>query len=439
MPLISPANISNVVLEVWGSVELFEKIMDVLLSKEIDGKPLMLREGNSFLLQATSRVEIEIVLRDPQGIIHELEIEKHGERALQAYVSNLSSSIEKENSTNQIMVAMVEIDKLNGEAYDHKQGTRIGLARVGRISQFIHPLEGKNADDERILSGFMDLLSDAGFLRHNWSAFDSDKTIMSLSLIKNKKAYVPVITRMIGQNVELKIHGLNEWLSPSQGLLSAENAKEIYKDKFVETINKDRLRRFLVENIKDTLIRADQRLYLLLDATLRHGWMNQLTNSNLNIDTVPYLDNLLKSDARIKVIRINTTDEIPQYRIIKKEDEQGVNKDSGLFRDPKGIYYSVGLRPSTWKKQRNEFNKYDQPNVQLLQQRAVEIIPLGLSDENERDEVAHMIDRLRKMNLTYEKHTEQPYPTHKVSAIRKYIEDNAAIDFVDEFEDDVIL
>lgn len=438
LPLITPSGITKVLLEVWGSIELFHKVTTVLSTKEIDDKTLVF-EGNRLFLEADKSVEIEIVHKDPTGIIYELEVEQYGVKAFQNYVAKLANKVRKEDSIDQVVLALVEIDNLKGKDFDHKQATRVGLARAGRLSQFIHPLENAGADEERILNGVMDLLSDAGFLRNNWSAFESDGTIMSLSLIKNKKEFVPVITRIIDHDVQMKLLGIEEWLTPQNALLKAENAKGLFKDNKNNTTNKDRLRRFLVENMKETLNNFNQKLYLLLDATLRYGWMEQMSNPKLEIGRIPFFDNQLTNDKRIEVVRINTTDDVPQYRIIKGENDDGVNKESGLFRDPKGIYYSVGLRPSTWKTQRNEFTKYNQQKKQLLQQRAVEIIPLGESEEKTRDEIAYMIDRLRKMNLTYEKHTEQPYPIHKAMAIRKYFVENDIFDYVDEFEDDVLI
>ena len=56
----------------------------------------------------------------------------------------------------------------------------------------------------------------------------------------------------------------------------------------------------------------------------------------------------------------------------------------------------------------------------IFQQRAVEIIVSG-AEEDERDELACMIDYLRRMVVTFEKHTQLPLPMHTVRSIKNIL------------------
>ncbi|MGR5973105.1 RNaseH domain-containing protein [Bacillus cereus] len=74
----------------------------------------------------------------------------------------------------------------------------------------------------------------------------------------------------------------------------------------------------------------------------------------------------------------------------------------------------------------------------IFQQRAVEIIVSG-AEEDERDELACMVDYLRRMVVTFEKHTQLPLPMHMVRSIKKYIAQDDVYIQQDDWEDDIIL
>lgn len=74
----------------------------------------------------------------------------------------------------------------------------------------------------------------------------------------------------------------------------------------------------------------------------------------------------------------------------------------------------------------------------MLQQRAVEYIPLGTENENESDELALLADHLRRLGLTYDKHTIFPYTMRVLSSLSKYITGNEDdYDYDAEFEEEV--
>jgi hypothetical protein len=165
--------------------------------------------------------------------------------------------------------------------------------------------------------------------------------------------------------------------------------------------------------------------------------LDVLQNPRIQYEVVPYLNERLANESRIKFIRINTTTlDVPQYRIFDPENEDTPKKESGIFKDPLGIYYGVGGRPSAWQGSRVTDIKFTSPSKLLLQQRAVECIPLGPLDENERDELAYLVDQLRRVGLTFDTHTVDPYPIKVLNILSKYLTGN--IDFFDDgFDDEV--
>jgi hypothetical protein len=74
----------------------------------------------------------------------------------------------------------------------------------------------------------------------------------------------------------------------------------------------------------------------------------------------------------------------------------------------------------------------------LLQQRAVEYIPLGAKDDSEMDELAILADHLRRLGLNYDKHTILPYTMRVLNSLSKYITGNEDdFDYDAEFDEEV--
>lgn len=93
---------------------------------------------------------------------------------------------------------------------------------------------------------------------------------------------------------------------------------------------------FMVRAIENQLSHDVNQLTVIINAMLRNGWLPAIRNTDIKFDKV-YLSERLANDARIKFIRINTTNEVPQYRIIEKDTEDDFNKAAGIFKDPLGF------------------------------------------------------------------------------------------------------
>src|SRR5690625_3367001 len=108
-----------------------------------------------------------------------------------------------------------------------------------------------------------------------------------------------------------------------------------------------------------------------------------------------------KEKERVRVVRVNMTDEVPAYRI-NRGGNVGYNFASGLFKGVVGLYYSISGKPSSLRRVAAGASKYKAPHIYIAQQQIVEFIPLGCSSEEERDEIAKYVHKLRRLIIAYE-------------------------------------
>jgi len=158
------------------------------------------------------------------------------------------------------------------------------------------------------------------------------------------------------------------------------------------------------------------KIIVLADARLRNWW-DAFKNGDIALAKSPLNFDSLANYSRVKVVRVNTTEELPQYRI-NPQGQEKVNRYSGLFLEPNGIYYSVSSRPDTMKGTALEGQKFMSPNKQYLHQRLVELIPLGCADVEERNRLADLVYQMRRLTIAYDAHTVMPYPLHILNSLK---------------------
>jgi len=426
LPLYAPYGLEELQLEVY-SYGITEKVKEVLIKKDL---AIATEENSCFVLNTEPKVKLNILECSPEGIVQDLDYEYYKNKAAIKHIQNLVQKIGKcETNT----VSLVEIDSYENDKIDPKQAIREGLARTGRISQFIHPLEYDNAGEERIYKALLDLLGDKGFRKRNWNKFSYTGTILSISLMKVKREkgteYLPVLTKIEGETIHYKIYGDEKWKPIDASILS------VYSHRlFLQNKESAKLKQFIVNELLQTLNRTGEKVSFIVDARLRYGWLPELANPKVQLEEIPKFDDMLATFPNLRVIRMNQTHDVPRYFIHEKDSY--INKKSGLYRDEVGMYYSVGLRPVTMQGA-NHAKKIDAPTKMMGQQRAVEIIVSG-APEDERDELACMTDYLRRMVVTFEKHTQLPLPMHMVRSIKKYFGSDEMYVQQDELEDDIV-
>lgn len=420
----------RIIIEVYSSEAMFQTMKEVYTTeqKSLEKKPVIFNRQiseNVYGLNCDKDVVVEFVHCSSEEIVSELEVGKYStDNAFNKRVNQINKLLKNRNSScDNRTLALVEIEpkenwSKNG---DPKRAIREGMKKARRLTQFIHPLSGEEkGDTARIINALLDLLNDAGFLSSNMTKLDFKGPIFSFNILKEVNKYLPVVSKMDGTEVMLKILGIESWLSLAEAPFYLEQAKML-ENPTKWNQSKQVFEEFMIRAIEGELDQNVKRLTVVLNATLRNGWLPALRNTDLQYDKVPYLSERLANDTRLKFIRINTTNDVPQYRIIEKDAEDEFNKASGIFKDPLGIYYGVGGRPSTWTGTRTDDIKFLSPSKLLLQQKAVEYIPLGEMDDLERDDLANLVDQLRRVGLNYDKHTIYPYGIRITKILSKYL------------------
>lgn len=466
LPIISPKD-QDIIIEVYSSEEMFEamkkaytklhKFIDII-PKGGEGVAIFKRQisDDIYELNSDKVVTVEFVRRDPEGIVSELEI---GTYSADIAYSKLVERIKKKLGSNtsycvKKTLALIEINGKDSwrDGADPKAAIRDAMKQSGRLSQFIEPLtvigdhsepisvesdedKGSKADVGRMVNALLDLLNDTGFLSHNVTKLNSSKPILSFNVLKEGKDHLPVVSKMDGTEVMIKMLGVDTWIPLGDAPFHLGSVKMLKQPQRYNNSSAV-FKAFVTQVIENELACDDRQVVVMMHAKLRKGWLDVLQNPRIQYEVVPYLNERLANESRIQFIRINTTQDVPQYRIFKPDNEEQPMKASGIFRDPLGIYYGVGGRPNAWQGSRVTDIKYTSPSKLLLQQRAVECIPLGPLNENERDELVYLVDQLRRVGLTFDTHTVDPYPIKVLNILSKYLTGKEEF-YDDGFEDEV--
>lgn len=429
-------------LEFWGEKELFTKMINTYLEENI----LSRKTDNIYSLNAEPAIDVEFTFKNSSKLAEALNA-KEGNKAYERRVKWIKKFVtHKERNADPVMT-LVEIDDKDNyeEGTDPKSANRIGLALANRISQFIYPLdsdEKESATKSRILNSLYDLLSDYGFLPASAKKLNQDRIFLGLGLIKGKKqgerngeVCLPVVTKLFQNEVRVRLFGNSEWLPPNEALISASKIMTFLKKPSKNEEEAKRYKSFFKRALEDCLNSSNSNIVVFVDARLRNEKWYELTNPSLEHNQLPMALEHPEAAARVRAIRVNTTDDVPQYRINPK-GEVRENRNQGLFKDSQsGIYYSVGARPDSMQK-RLDLQKYNSPRTQIHQQRLVEFIPLETNIEEERDQLAKMAHNLRRLNIAYSFHTVLPYPLHIIKSIKKYVMADEFFDYdTDTFEE----
>lgn len=450
VPLRHPFNEGDEILfEVWGNEKLKETVTQQLLEEEILYSET---ESDLYRLNAEPTLFIRIEGKDPTGIVEALPSEQKNGYA--RHVDKIERMIGMPSNPTKTIISLVEIYEKKhywSENTDPKNAIRQGMARCNRLTQFIYPPDkqvGKRTTSHgsRIVNGFYDLLLDAGCLPKRAEKVDWAEKILAVDLIKMKKGwstvYIPVITKFTNGELFVKRFGVTEWLPLRDSLVDISKQQVSFLTP--EYNDRVKFQAFLRRSVEDLLDTSDEDIILLIDAKLRltqgKKWLD-VDNESIELDQLPFKEIDMEWSERVKVVRINLTGDVPQYRI-NVNGEELANRRQGLFKDASGIYYSIGEKPITMKKAANALMKYDRPSMLIHQQRAIEMIALGTTDSATRDELVGSVHNLRKLSIAYDVHTNRPYPFHMMNAVRKYLVNaeltEDADDFVAEFEEDIL-
>ena len=421
---ILPFSKERVTMEIYTeNQELFNRIESEIVSLlDLDKK------DNNLFIQKQSQLKLQILHLQLGDLVKELDGEDKA--AVKKRIKEIKHFFKSKKATEPTM-ALIEIFPYHQnpiiEKKDPKEAIRLGMLEMGRITQFIHPLEDeignpknidsiKRGNQSRIKNSILDLLSDKGFGKEIKNKINENELIIGIGDYKLKKdEHIPLLCKIENNGKYIKKYIDKEWLPIDQAIISL-NAESIKKSIVTTSI-----RSWIEQEIEFLLEEhPDKTIILLLDAGFRstQKWP-ELLNSNISLYELPFQNHQLKYNNRIKVIRINTADEVPYYDIT--DDKSEITKKWGLFRDDKGVYYSIGKRPDSLRTNKGAVKVYN-PNKLIGKQRNVELIISGCHSQEERDRLAIICHNLRRANLTYDDSTKLPLPMHCLETLKEYIE-----------------
>lgn len=417
-------------LEVWSedknlfqqSIKVIREIFENQLEEEeINGERILLQSDQD---TGETIMTLRVVSHDSGDIVSELNNDSEQEK--EQKIRFIQKTLKKAHKENPIM-SLIEIkafEKISDDARlkDPKKTLRLGMAATGRITQFIHPLE-EDEGNFRIKNALLDLFMDRGFFKDNWKKLNPEGHFIGINIvhvnqIKGKsfyKSFLPILSWVHDGKVFLKKYGDAQWLPLENALVSIDRAN--LKNSLINKPNPQVLKAFLKNEIGAIIRHTEGKVYLFADASLRRHWWYEIQNGKIEQDVLSLFDGLIGKE-RIRLIRINTTEDVPYYDLMKGNE---IKISTGLFKDDCGVYYSVGLRPDTMRAAKSAV-KAKTPTKVLAKQLPVEMMPLGCLDDEERDRVVELSHHLRRVNLTYEKHTKLPFPLQRIKAIEKYLD-----------------
>ncbi|GAB7386959.1 hypothetical protein BSNK01_07950 [Bacillaceae bacterium] len=434
---VPPKGVQTFVLEIWAKERSFLAAVCREIEQICATSPAEITESSyifPFVDPETGETgwELKVVQRDPGDIVSPLDYKLKRKKAIQKRIGEIRRSVEQAKA--QPVMAFVEIedypnhkDKQMREL-DPKHAVRLGMLRTGRITQFIHPLrdEGKETKS-RLQNALLDLFSDRGFLDSRWEYIECDGEFVGFTYLKGTKNHhiVPMMSWFRENEVMVKIGRATKWERFHEALFRFDPLALAEQE-----LSKEHTEEYIAREVERILEQTEKPIYLFVNAALRRDMWKGLANKKIKLDRLPF-QNHLERHERLRVIRVNTSDEVPYADIIKADGD--ISKGQGLYKDDGGIYYSVSERPDTMRA-RVSANKWENPGTLIAKQRAVEIIPLGCQTEAERDQLAILTHQLRQVHLPYEKHTLEPYPLKRLRTFEKYVESMEEIDYADDFE-----
>lgn len=375
------------------------------------------------------KTQLELAIRHHQLGALITDLDGEGKSAVKKRIKEIKKYFQNIKSDKPIM-ALVEIDRFHEhpttEKRDPKEAVRLAMLEMGRITQFIHPLnkekgnkkeieEIKKDNNARINKSVLDLLSDKGFMKDTVNQnLQEDEIVVGVGIYsKNKNEHIPLLCKVDNHVKYIKTYMDREWLPIDQAIISL-NAEKVQRSSIKQHIYswvEQEIELLLEEHCAKTII-------VIIDAVLRNYKWPELNNPNMSLERLPFQREELKKNDRLRVIRMNSTEEVPYYDITEPHKELTRNK--GLFFDENGLYYSIGIRPDTLQISKHALRLTTDENIG--KQRNIELVVSGCSSKEERDRLALLCHNLRRANITYDKSTKLPLPMHCLETMKGYIE-----------------
>ena len=365
----------------------------------------------------------EVVFKPKSGIIARgLSMQEQKDKDIRK--REVIEGLKADNYSMEHVLSLIDIDSFHTSdnesirIQDPKKTIRKAFKEKARVTQFINNFSPEEQVDKiRLVNAIYDLLSAAGFLDANYIKYKfNEKILLGLSAVKNSNGKMIALSKIEDGQVRYKIYRLcdEKWYSIHEILpkLRYYDVNPILKSQ----LDKKHFHFWISKQLNDININSKE-CYFFFDASLRYrGWKFAM-NSHLDVESLR-----LVHGQQMKFIRVNTTDEVPEYNIFKNDnDMEGLNKNQGLFTKNNKVFYSVGARPDSLKGVSNYGTKLTHTKKMIGKQRIVEFITLT-DDHDENIWLAAQCHALRKFNLTFDASTKYPLPIYLNNRFGEYLD-----------------
>lgn len=322
-----------------------------------------------------------------------------------------------DKALNLAIVDIERFDQKKGyENKDPKQVLRVALKNKKVLSQFISFNEKTIIDV--VLNAVRDIISAASFqeeILYSDKGVNKSDILLGIDMISTSNNEKRIGISKIEDGVTyIKLYPEKNWIEIKDYIYSISKKKlqdtKIKVDKFT----KPKIEQWIEDAISEEMLLGNM-LYCFVDCVLRNNGWRYITNDKfLNFDALR-----IPSKERLRIIRINSTDEITDYYITYKN--RTINKTKGIFKSCNNTYYLVGGRNDTDSSTSNKATKIDIPCKPLRRPSLYEVNIQGTVTEEETDRIAVMTQNLRKMNITYNKESSAPLPLYCLGRLSEYM------------------
>src|SRR5690606_28371277 len=104
----------------------------------------------------------------------------------------------------------------------------------------------------------------------NVNKINTSGTLLSISVIKAGKKYLPAISRLDGTDLSVKLLGNDRWMTLSEAALNMDESKFLDNPRR-ENKSSEVFKTFITAEIHGELERSSGQVIVLINATLRHG------------------------------------------------------------------------------------------------------------------------------------------------------------------------
>lgn len=373
-------------------------------------------EINDMLYKNESGLEVEFNIID-DSITRAIEEDETFEDRRIEVESLISNSLD----TASLNLAIIDIERFDQKkeyvSKDPKQVLRVALKNKKVLSQFISFKETTTIDV--VLNTVRDIISAASFQEaflYSDKGINKSDILLGINMISTLNNEKRIGISKIEDGVTyIKLYPEKNWIKIKDYIYSISKRKLQNTKTKIDKFTKPKIEQWIEHTIAEEML-LGKMVYCFVDCVLRNNGWSYITNGKfLNFDSLR-----IAGKERLRIIRINSTDEITDYYITNNKGIS-INKNKGIFKSSKNTYYLVGGRIETDSSTGANMTKIDVPCKPLKRPSIYEVNIQGTVTEEERDRIIVMTQNLRKMNITYNKESSAPLPLYCLLRLSEYL------------------